>query len=213
MPVEDYGQVSHEPNEPLYKENAGGERILLCGAKKTKRGGVRCRALAGFGTDHPGYGTCKYHGGCMPGQITRAARVEIAEKLDGMRALGQINDRVGPEEALLIEISRSAAAVAYFDDIVARIPQDETWFGPNQVIIEQWNDQRILLRQTAKAIVAAGIAKRQVEIAEMQAKALVAVILAVVTAPEMSLNADQQSMARQLMAAKLRTLTIETSAA
>lgn len=131
-----------------------------------------------------------------------------------MKRLGVVNDNIGPEEALLQEVSRAAAAVAYFDDAVAKIPQDETWFGPNQVIIAQWNEQRTLLRQTAKAIVAAGIAKRQVEIAEIQAKMLVKVLLAVVGAPEMALDAQQQSIARKLMAVQLRGLTaIEATSA
>ena len=37
----------------------------LCGAKS--RQGTPCRRPAGWGTDHPGTGRCKLHGGCSPG--------------------------------------------------------------------------------------------------------------------------------------------------
>lgn len=208
MPAGDYGIINSNGLEPLYRNG-----VLLCGARKPKRGDTRCQSLAGAGTDHPGFGSCKYHSGSTVAGVTAAARNEITAKLDEMKRLGIVNDQVGPEEALLAEVSRSAAAVAYFDDVVATIPQDQTWFGPNQVIIQQWNEQRTLLRQTAKAIVAAGIAKRQVEIAEMQAKALVRILLAVVGAPEMALDAQQQAMARRLLAGELRNIAIETTAA
>ena len=46
------GKVIRDPNKPL------------CGAKRTKRGGEPCKQPAGYGTDHPGQGACKYHGGC-----------------------------------------------------------------------------------------------------------------------------------------------------
>lgn len=214
MPVEDYGPTEGVGLEPLYRTESDGTLTQLCGARKTKKGGDRCKAVAGHGTDHPGFGQCKYHGGSTRVGEVVAARVQIAEKLDEMKRLGVITDQVGPEAALLQEVSRAAAAVAYFDDLVAKIPAEDTWLGPNQVIIQQWNEQRTMLRQTARTIVAAGIAKRQVEIAEMQAKALVQVILAVVGAPEMALNADQQAMARRLVANQLRSMAaIETSAA
>ena len=46
------GKVTRDPNKPL------------CGAKRTKRGGTPCKHPAGYGTDHPGQGACKFHGGC-----------------------------------------------------------------------------------------------------------------------------------------------------
>jgi hypothetical protein len=76
------------------------------------------------------------------------------------------------------------------------------------VLINQWNEQRRLLTHTAKIIVAAGIAKRSVEVAEMQAKAMVGAIMAVISAPEMALSPEQQTLARQLIAAQLRQMVV-----
>jgi len=36
----------------------------LCGARTRATGGSPCRRPAGWGTDHPGSGRCKLHGGC-----------------------------------------------------------------------------------------------------------------------------------------------------
>lgn len=212
MPGE-YGP-SWAEKEPLYRENPDGSRTLLCGAIRTKRGGAPCRSIAGQGTDHLGYGACIKHGGNQKSHRIAAARAEITEKLDHMTSLGIVNDRVGPEEALMLEVSRAAASVAYYDHEVSQLASDELTTPRGQILINQWNEQRRLLTHVAKTIVQAGIAKRNVEIAEMQAKAMVGAILAVVAAPEMNLGPEQQSIARRLIAQQLRQMVaIEASAA
>lgn len=184
--------------------NADGSVTLLCGAK-SKRTGNPCRAVAGYGTDHLGFGLCKYHTGTSAVGRTVAAREAIVDKIEKMTKLGQINDMIGPEQALMEEVGRAAAAVAYFDHLVAEEPDPTTERA--QILIDQWNEQRRMSVQTSQVIVRAGIAKRQVQIQEMQAKALVQVVLAVVGAPEMGLDSEQQMIARKLMAAKLRELS------
>ena len=42
------------------------ENYDICGAK-AKSTGEPCRKPAGWGTDHPGEGRCKFHGGCNTG--------------------------------------------------------------------------------------------------------------------------------------------------
>jgi hypothetical protein len=201
-----YGPTREPTKEPLYMEKADGSRILLCGA--TKKNGERCRSVAGLGTDHLGYGPCKQHGGSTKAHVVKAARQEIVDKLDEMAKLGIVNDFVGPEAALMYEVSRSAASVAYYDAEVSKLRPEELTSSRGQVLINQWNEQRRLLTHTAKIIVAAGIAKRSVEVAEMQAKAMVGAIMAVISAPEMALSPEQQTLARQLIAAQLRQMVV-----
>lgn len=45
-----------------------------CGARTKNRQG-RCRLKAGFGTNHPGVGRCKFHGGCVPNHEVHAQRL------------------------------------------------------------------------------------------------------------------------------------------
>lgn len=55
-----------------------GRPILCCGANKKTREG-KCKSVAGMGTDHPGYGRCKYCGGASTGPKTAAGKAAIAE--------------------------------------------------------------------------------------------------------------------------------------
>lgn len=45
----------------------GANGKLLCGARARTAGGRPCRRPAGWGTDHPGSGRCKFHGGLSTG--------------------------------------------------------------------------------------------------------------------------------------------------
>ena len=49
---------------------------LACGA--TRRGKI-CKVVAGSGTDHVGYGRCKYHGGASTGPSTAAGKAAVAQ--------------------------------------------------------------------------------------------------------------------------------------
>lgn len=51
----------------MAKAKAKAKEQPLCGAqKKASRGGGTCQVHAGRGTDHPGFGRCRHHGGCAP---------------------------------------------------------------------------------------------------------------------------------------------------
>lgn len=73
-----------------------------CGAKK-KQGEGCCMQAAGWGTDHPGVGRCKLHGGCAPSSRVAAveqqarrelARLNVAPVADPLSALAQIAGEV-----------------------------------------------------------------------------------------------------------------------
>lgn len=55
-----------------------GKLVLCCGAKKKKTEGL-CRSLAGSGTDHPGFGRCKYCGGLNTGPKTAEGKARSAQ--------------------------------------------------------------------------------------------------------------------------------------
>lgn len=53
---------------------------LACGAKsKNKKAGDLCHLVAGMGTEHKGYGRCKFHGGCNTGPKTPAGKAKVAQ--------------------------------------------------------------------------------------------------------------------------------------
>lgn len=49
-----------------------------CGGKK-RQGTGNCTRPAGWGTDHPGFGRCKLHGGCAPSSNVAAAREQAQD--------------------------------------------------------------------------------------------------------------------------------------
>jgi hypothetical protein len=57
-----------------------GRPALTCGAKKPeKKGGGFCRSYAGMGTDHPGYGRCKFCGGSNTGPSSPEAKKKVSQ--------------------------------------------------------------------------------------------------------------------------------------
>jgi hypothetical protein len=60
--------------------------VTLCGAKG--RQGTPCRRPAGWGTDHAGFGTCKFHTGSTRTQakhaekLERTLREQLADEID-----------------------------------------------------------------------------------------------------------------------------------
>lgn len=62
--------------------------VKLCGATKCGGDKTPCRHEAGWGTDHPGFGPCKLHGGCTPTLVKHAAKLErtlreqLADEID-----------------------------------------------------------------------------------------------------------------------------------
>jgi hypothetical protein len=68
--------------------------VLCCGAKKKNKNDV-CRALAGSGTDHPGFGRCKFCGGASTGPKTAAGKERA--RMNG-RKHGFYSEVLSPEE-------------------------------------------------------------------------------------------------------------------
>ncbi|WP_214730093.1 hypothetical protein [Exiguobacterium sp. s168] len=55
-----------------------GKVVLRCGARKKKKDGL-CKSIAGAGTNHSGYGRCKYCGGNNTGPKTEEGRQKSAQ--------------------------------------------------------------------------------------------------------------------------------------
>jgi len=84
-----------------------------CGAKK-RQGEGDCTRPAGWGTDHPGFGRCKLHGGCAPGPRIVALNEQAAYELARLD--------VPPVVDALSELARLAGqAVAWKDNMSAKV--------------------------------------------------------------------------------------------
>jgi hypothetical protein len=148
----------------------------LCGA--AKRSGGTCGKPAGWGTGHPGVGRCKLHGGTSPSHNRSAAKSMAV-------VMGAPHD-VSPQEALLWCVRIAAGEVRYCSMQVALLDDDDTVGQPETTL--HGADDKLLERRTlapalniwiaarrdavdrlarySKMALDAGVAERQVAIAE-----------------------------------------------
>lgn len=142
-----------------------------CGANKA-HGGI-CTLNKGFGTPHPGSGRCKWHGGNTSAGKTAAAR-------EAGLALIKYTDpiEVDPTTALLQELYRTAGHVAYLDSKIAEWELDTSKEIPDAQ--QHWMKvhlvERAHMAKVAKTALDAGVAERQVRLAEQQGMVLASAI-------------------------------------
>lgn len=102
-----------------------------CHGRKRDGTGKACHQPAGWGTDHatnndgPGVGNCKLHGGSTRNARTagRAAKARLAIERFG----GSLD--IDPATALLQEVQRSAATVAFIQMRVLELDDDQIVWG------------------------------------------------------------------------------------
>lgn len=163
-----------------------------CGARKRSSGGT-CGQAAGWGTDHPGHGSCKLHGGTTQSHVT-AARTEQARI--AVATYGLPRD-IDPAAALLEEVHRTAGHVAWLAAKIRELDDEDLTWGVIQetdkvatlipgtdtksaarpsVWLELYHRERRHLVRVSKAALDAGISERLVRLAEQQGAMLVDVI-------------------------------------
>jgi len=193
----------------------------LCGSKK-RQGAGTCRREAGWGTEHPGTGHCKHHGGASPSGQLHAARQEIA-------IMGREVD-ISPGEGLLLCVRIAAGEVGYctqrIADLTAGEEYEELEFEKTTRFINKDGDESggidetqvkekqlniwIRVRQAgldrlakfSKMALDAGVAERQVRIAEQQGALIAEILKGVLLDLGIDLEASKtrQVVRRHLMA-------------
>lgn len=186
----------------------------LCGGPK-RQGEGTCGQTAGWGTDHPGIGRCKLHGGSTPSHKAAARRVqaEVAVATFGLPIA------VGPHEALLEELHRTAGAVAWLGAVVGELDRGAVVWGRTRVKrggddhgvtreakpnawVELWHRERRHLVDVAKACVTAGIEERRVELEQARVRLQAEAVQAGLDAA--GLSDDQRATVIRVMLDRLR---------
>lgn len=101
-----------------------------CGARKRDGSGDTCQLRAGWGTDHPGIGPCRKHGGNTRNHVA-AARLEEARR--AVATYGLPRD-IDPAAALLEEVHRTAGHVAWLGQKVAELDEDDLVWGVTEEV-------------------------------------------------------------------------------
>lgn len=176
MPSPKQKKAERQPELPTLEPDE------YCNARKRSGKGY-CKKPAGEGTDHLGSGRCKLHGGSMPNH-RKAAQTEMAKQ--GVKAFG-LPVNIEPHEALIDELQRTAGIIAFYEIQIRELDDVNQLTGPvgtegqdaestlehhpkaeANIWIRLHIDERKHYVKVAETCIRAGIAERQVQLAEQQ---------------------------------------------
>lgn len=195
----------------------------LCGAK-TRNGGT-CKRRAGAGTEHLGYGRCANHTGSTPNGERSAAREAGREIASEMQLLSSTGVAIEPAEALLACVRMAWAEVQFFNLQIDRLELSDATVRPRQqamggkdAVVEDLQQREqlhlwIVERQRAMDRLArysrlaldAGVAERQVRIAEQLGAQLGGILQRILGA--LSLTPEQQQLVPTIVRRELVAIT------
>jgi hypothetical protein len=182
----------------------GGFKIT-CGA--IKGDGNPCGLPPGYRTSHLGVGKCYHHGGSTESGKKGAAK-EMAKR--ERSSFAEVIVDTDPIQALLQEVSRTAGHVSWLAERLGVWSMDTNEEIPaNQ---DQWlkvyQYERMHLARTAKIAIDAGVAQKQVALAEQQGQMLANAVNAILEG--LNLSPEQKIMVPTLVPQVLRAIAVRT---
>lgn len=152
-----------------------------CGGKTRTRAGGRCTRPKGWGTDHPGSGSCKFHGGTTPNGKKAARReraLEFARGTLGAAVPGSALD------AMQESVDLARGLVAFYRHELAEAAAASGKSGKAgeeararmEALREPYTDAIKLERDVAQAAITSKVAERRQRLAERQAALLAGAI-------------------------------------
>lgn len=178
-----------------------------CGARK--RQGGTCARPAGWGTEHPGAGRCKLHGGSTPTGQT-AGRQALARKALATAAVGIPLSRVepagDPADTLARVMGLLRRVVDHLGDAAGEPTDEAGMLSPRW---QAWRDSVRELRTVAKLAIDAGVEERRVKLAEEQGRQLAEVIRRILA--DLDLTPEQQARVPVVVPRRLREMGDEVS--
>ncbi|QKW15368.1 hypothetical protein [Verrucosispora sp. NA02020] len=194
-----------------------------CGGKRRGEGaGQLCTRPAGWGTEHPGTGRCKMHGGSTKSHKV-AGQKALAEQ--AVKTFG-LPREIDPRDALLEEVHRTAGAVAWLHEQVQALRAEDVVWGKTEEVdkqssefpgvdttraatvnvwVELWRAERSHLVKVCEKAIGAGLEERRVRLAEQQGAMLAGVIKAILG--DLDLSPEQQTRAAQVVPIRLRSVS------
>lgn len=137
-----------------------------CGGK-TRRG-TACEREAGWGTSHPGAGKCKHHGGATPNGETAAAK-EVARREAARFGMGDAE----PTDVLLRCVREAAGFTEFARRKVVDLSDAELIVhGDLTAWAKVYADGQERTARFAYMAIKAGVAERQVRLAERMGELL-----------------------------------------
>lgn len=185
---------------------------VLCGARKRQSEGT-CGQAAGWGTDHPGDGPCKLHGGATKNH--RAASAVRQVEAGARRALADLGVTT-PVTDPLLELQRLAGEIISFKDALRSMVErlnSVRYDGPvgeqirgEIVVYERAMDRAArVLRDMASLKIDERLVQIQSRVAETQGQAIASVIRAILG--DLELTPAQQARVSEVVPRRLRELS------
>ena len=173
-----------------------------CGA--ATRGGGLCKHEAGWGTEHPGIGRCKFHAGSTPSHVLGAQRIRAAQAV----VTYGLPREIDPHTALLEELHRTAGHVAW---LAQQLRDLETEAGLIQtqymegggyierpsVWLELYHKERAHFAAVAKTCISVGIEERRVKLAEQQGELIAQIIRGTLADLKIAITPEVQAVVRR----------------
>ncbi|MFF0127315.1 hypothetical protein ACFYTG_16535 [Streptomyces mirabilis] len=180
-----------------------------CGAKKRQTEGL-CERPSGWGTDHPGTGRCKLHGGSTRTQTVSAERRLV--EAEARRLFEKVAPEIVPVDNPLEAYALFAGQVMAWLDLMRQLLDDVESPRYRGATAEQIRGEVVLYERAmdrANVVLGTyaklGIDERLTRISEEQAHLLVIAVRAALAAAELS--PDQQRLVEVEMARQLRALS------
>ena len=191
---------THEPTPGMT-----GHGAALCGAQRRQRDGT-CQHEAGWGTDHPGIGACKFHGGSTPNHRTAAALVATdAEARATLARLGEPEPLGDPVEELLRLGAEVRAWQAILREMLARHRSLSTTDVANiereRAVVRLYGEALDRAHRVLADLSRLNLEERRTRVTELQGALILAALERTLTT--IGLDAPQMVRARTLLAAEL----------
>ena len=202
---------------------------VFCGAKR-RDGETDCRRPAGWGTNHPGWGRCKLHGGAT---VSHGESAALAQAAATAQAFGVPRD-VDPITGMLEMYHQTMGLIDFVEaQCMQLLPAEMVWgvvkekrtgegeggeegltpvereYAPGIHIwiklFEVWHDRAF---SEAERILKLDLDSRRVELSQSHIAAMVTVLLS----PDLALSDDQRRAAARLLRGMDQRAAIEGSA-
>lgn len=184
---------------------AGHGSDAACGGKRRQPPYTPCTRPAGWGTNHPGIGRCKFHAGSTPSHVAAARR------LMGEQAVATLGlpREVDPHQALLEEVHRTAGHVGWLSELVGDLDPLQLRDDASSEVavwVKLYQQERTHLVRVTRAAIECGLAEREVQLAEREGQLFAQVILAILA--DLDLSAEQRGSAPSVVRRHLSALKV-----
>jgi hypothetical protein len=167
-----------------------------CGAK-SRQTGRPCKLAAGHGTDHPGFGHCKFHSGSTRAGKERAQKAEARTLADALH--------VEPHTAIQQSLDNANGMLAFFEAKIAALPERAVLSkGELNVWVREYRAANSDVAHYAKLAIDAGVDERRVRVVEALGSDLADVLAAIFD--KLDLTPEQRRAVQPVVRAQLELL-------